>query len=503
MPRPNILLITADQWRGDCLGTAGHPVVKTPNLDAFAKTATLFDNHYAATAPCSPARASLYTGLYQMNHRVIANGSPLDDRFDNIARAGRRAGYLPTLFGYTDTSPDPRRHHPDDPALTTYEGILPGFAVEQSLPEDDKPWLAWLIERGHDPSTAATIHHVEPEDGQLISLAPARYSQHETQTAFLTNRFLAWLDQQESSAPWMAHISFLRPHPPLAVPEPYNSMYAPEDGPGFAGGSADQEATLHPLIAALHKTQKLSKHIPGTDGLARDLQQKDFRRIRALYYGMISEVDAQLGRIFEAVSGLENTLIIFTSDHGEMMGDHGMLGKGGFYSQSYHIPLMIQAPDMAGGNRISSYTSATDIFPTLLDVLGLEANHSPDGASLLPFMRGGALPDWRDAAIFEFDYRVLLDSHPECFPESSQASAQSLMCRLTKNGSYVHFGGLPNLLLADDRSSGLPENALESDRLGRLDNLEALLSFRMRHSDETLARAMVWDFYDGEPNVTQ
>ena len=78
MTRPNILLITADQWRGDCLGTVGHPVVQTPNLDAFAETATVFEQHYAATAPCSPARASLYTGLYQMNHRVVWNGAPLD-----------------------------------------------------------------------------------------------------------------------------------------------------------------------------------------------------------------------------------------------------------------------------------------------------------------------------------------------------------------------------------------------------------------------------------------
>ena len=137
-PPLNILLITADQWRGAATGYAGHPLVKTPSLDALAADGVAFLNHFASTAPCSPARASLYTGLYQMNHRVCRNGSPLDDRFDNIARAARRAGYDPTLFGYTDQSPDPRTLPPGDPALTSYEGILPGFTVRVKLPEDEE-----------------------------------------------------------------------------------------------------------------------------------------------------------------------------------------------------------------------------------------------------------------------------------------------------------------------------------------------------------------------------
>ena len=131
--RPNILLITADQWRGDCLGVAGHPAVRTPNLDALARESTVFCNHHAACAPCSPARASLYTGLYQMNHRVTHNGAPLDTRFDNMALAARRAGYLPTLFGYTDTALDPRGRDPQDPALRSYEEVLPGFTCRQPL----------------------------------------------------------------------------------------------------------------------------------------------------------------------------------------------------------------------------------------------------------------------------------------------------------------------------------------------------------------------------------
>lgn len=129
----NVLFITADQWRGDCLGLAGHGVVKTPHTDALAAEGTAFLQHYSAAAPCSPARAAMYTGLWQMNNRGVANGSPLAHRFDNMARAARRAGYRPTLFGYTDISADPRSHAPEDPALKTYEGILPDSKWSRSL----------------------------------------------------------------------------------------------------------------------------------------------------------------------------------------------------------------------------------------------------------------------------------------------------------------------------------------------------------------------------------
>ncbi|RUU66329.1 phosphonate monoester hydrolase, partial [Mesorhizobium sp. M2C.T.Ca.TU.009.01.2.1] len=119
---PNVLLITCDQWRGDCLSAAGHPVVKTPNVDALAAEGVLFRRHYGGAAPCSPARACLYTGLYQMNNRVCRNGTPLDARHGNIALSARAAGYDPTLFGYTDVSLDPRQLSPEDPRLRSYEG---------------------------------------------------------------------------------------------------------------------------------------------------------------------------------------------------------------------------------------------------------------------------------------------------------------------------------------------------------------------------------------------
>ena len=123
----NILFITADQWRGDCISAVGHPCVKTPNFDQLIHDGILFSNHYSVTAPCAPARASLLTGMYQQNHRVVCNGTPLDDRHTNLARKLRAAGYRPLLFGYTDTSPDPRHHSESEVIKHGYENMMPGF----------------------------------------------------------------------------------------------------------------------------------------------------------------------------------------------------------------------------------------------------------------------------------------------------------------------------------------------------------------------------------------
>ena len=114
----NVLFITADQWRGDCLSAAGHACVKTPNLDALALDGALFTNHYSQASPCGPARASLYTGMYLMNHRSVRNGTPLDARHTNVALEVRKAGFDPALFGYTDISPDPRQYAPRNLSTT-------------------------------------------------------------------------------------------------------------------------------------------------------------------------------------------------------------------------------------------------------------------------------------------------------------------------------------------------------------------------------------------------
>src|SRR5258708_23932565 len=145
----NVLLITLDQWRADCLSALGHPCLRTPHLDALVADAVHFRRHYTQASPCGPARASLLTGLYAHNHRSLRNGIPLDARHTNLAREARKAGYDPILFGYTDTSVDPRLYPPGDPALNSYEGVLPGFSPGVVMSNGNRPWLADLARKGY------------------------------------------------------------------------------------------------------------------------------------------------------------------------------------------------------------------------------------------------------------------------------------------------------------------------------------------------------------------
>ncbi len=168
----NVLFVTADQWRGDCLGAAGHPVVRTPNLDRLAAGGVSFRRHYASASPCGPSRASLYTGMYLMNHRSVLNGTPLDARHTNVALVARGLGYEPALFGYTDSSVDPRTVAPDDPRLRSYEGVLPGFDPVCDIPEGNPARVARLAPR-RGRRTPRRLARVRRPPGARNSLAHA------------------------------------------------------------------------------------------------------------------------------------------------------------------------------------------------------------------------------------------------------------------------------------------------------------------------------------------
>ncbi len=486
----NVLFITADQWRGDCLGLAGNPLARTPHIDALAADGTAFLNHWSNAAPCSPARACLYTGLYQMTNRVVRNGTPLADRFDNVARAARRAGYAPTLFGYTDQSADPGVLAAGDPRLLTYEGVLPGFDVRVRLPEDEKPWLSWLRAQGLDFPDRRTAH-LPIRDAGRIRDAPPAYSAEQTQTAFLAGEFIRWLGEQD--APWFAHLSILRPHPPYIVPPPYNTLISPDEIGAFRRApDPATEAAVHPLVALGHRATRLEDFVFGASGRAADLSDPEFRQLRATYLGMIAEVDAQLGRVFaalEAAGQWNDTLIVFTSDHADLIGDHWLLGKGGYHDQSQHVPLVIRDPRApARGNRVTAVTEAVDLYPTLLEAMGVEPAHAPDGVSLAPFLADEQPPRWRDAAHWEFDFRDVAGQTAETALGLDSTGLNLAVVRTAK-WKYVHFAALPPLLFdleadPDNLHNLAPDPAHAA---ARAEMAERLLSWRARHLDQTLA----------------
>ncbi|PLX36398.1 MAG: phosphonate monoester hydrolase [Hyphomicrobiales bacterium] len=491
--KPNILLITADQWRADCVA-ARNPHIKTPFIDRLMHESVIFKKHYCGSAPCSPSRAGLYTGLFQMNHRVVRNGTPLDNRFDNIARLARRAGYEPTLFGYTDIAADPRGRNLDDPALTTYEGVLDGFTARQPLPAHEGPWIDWLRARKKLYTDPERIH--EPRGGptERVTNNSPLYSGGDTQTVFLADAFIDWIEDGEASEPWFAHISFLRPHPPFIVPPPYNLVYKPEDGPPFARNSSrEEDAEIHPYVGFGYERQKTRPFLAGTNGHVRDLTVEDFAQLRAIYYGMVSEVDYQLSMALGAVrrNGMwDDTIVILTSDHGEMMGDHWFLGKGGFFDGSYHIPLIIKPRDAGrdSGRMVDRYTLAADIVPTIADILDEPLMNAVDGRSLVPLLAGEEPNDWRNHAFWEYDFRSIAHGHAEEY-----FGLPSQLCNLSvlrdDDFKYVHFAGLPPVLFDLQADPHELVNVAEVRAFAsvRLDYAERLLSLRAQHLDQTLA----------------
>lgn len=465
-PPLNILLITLDQFRGDCLSAAGHPVARTPHLDRLAGEGLRLARHYSQAAPCGPGRASLYTGMYQMNHRVVANGTPLDARFDNVAKAARRAGYEPTLFGYTDQAVDPRQTSgPDDRRLGTYEGVLPGFAEGVHLPSGaPTSWLAWLrsqgVEASDDPEEALME---EPERPAELSM-----------TAFLTDRFIDWMRAQRR--PWFAHLSHLRPHPPYAAAGHFAAMYDPADMPA-------------PIAPAAERHRRHDAYLQA-EGAAAPTDPYEMAGLMAQYFGMVSEADHQLGRVWAALEALgawDDTFIVVTSDHGEQLGDHGLIGKLGWFEQSFHI-LGIARDPRAGavrGEVCERFTENVDVFPTLCEAMGVDTPAQCDGLPLTPLLAGEEPPWWRGAAAWEYDWRGrLIADGPSPWPWDRRLERQKLAVRRTETAAYVHFGDGTHLAydLAADPTWRTPL----ADPARVLAEANGMLSWRARHAERTL-----------------
>ena len=505
--RKNVLLITEDQCRGDTLGCMDHHLVQTPHLDQLAADGVLFRKHYTQTVPCGPARASLYTGLYAMNHRSVNNGTPLNSRLTNIALEARKSGYDPTIFGYTDTSLDPREFHKQDPILTTYEGLLPGMTSGITLTDNERPWIAELISRGYEPSlnkdnVYVPVKNYTGAEKRGVTFPPPVYSNEDSSTAFLTDALLKWLSVREDEN-WFVNLSYLRPHPPWIAPEPYNSMYDPADvSKPIRMKSLEQEGEQHPLLKMLLAKIPGNKFFTGTyEGLAAETSEMDILQARATYYGLMTEIDHHLGRLMSYLkkSGqYESTLIVFTTDHGEQLGDHYLFGKTGYFEESYAIPLIIRNPEITthtlgksnvADNQVEVFTEAIDVMPTIMDWLDLEIPEELDGCSLLPFLKGNVPDNWRKEAHWEYDFREIGSFQPMIEQQFGLSPDQ---CSLTvirdERYKYVHMTALPPLLfdLQEDPEEFINRAEDPDYRHLVLEYSQKMLSWSMLHRDRTL-----------------
>jgi arylsulfatase A-like enzyme len=490
----NVLFIVIDQLRADCVfgDLADH--MELPNLRALMDDAVTFHQHFSVVNPCGPSRASLLTGQYAMNHRSVRNGTPLRHDVPNIATEMRKAGYTPMLFGYTDTSQDPRIFDANDPALYNYESPMKGFqeVVEMQF-EMSYPWRSYLITQGYTFETFADLYTPVSPTGDAPKVNdPALYSAEDSDTAFLTDRFLATMPAHKGNN-WFAHLTYIRPHPPLVAPAPYNDMYDPTAIPlPTRFDHPDAEAAVHPFFGPTlaHKTP--AGNVAGFPDL--EATDDNIQIQRAVYMGLITEVDAHIGRVIKFLkdSGqYDNTLLIVTSDHGEMLGDRHSWSKFTVHDAAYQTPLIIRQPDNAdrAGNIVTHPVETIDITPTILDWVGRDIPNSMDGRSLLPLLQGDAPKDWRTYSFSELDFSE--PSEPTLWERAlgTGPSDSSLSILREQRFTLVEFAAELPPILYDHEARGEQENVAEKSEyqseLHRLSRM--MLRHRMKNMDHTLS----------------
>jgi arylsulfatase A-like enzyme len=282
-------------------------------------------------------------------------------------------------------------------------------------------------------------------------------------------------------------LSYFRPHPPYIAPEPYNDLYDPASVPAPTRcADRDDQAALHPFLAGAMAI------------LPSPLDDVDQAQLQATYYGMVTEVDAQFGRVVDALVArgvLDDTVVVVTSDHGEQLGDHWLIEKVGYADPSYRIPLIVRWPQHVAtpGRVVEAFTESVDVLPTLIDLLGGEVPDFCDGYSLRPFLEeglaGSDAPDrWREFVVTEYDFRDPTSSwitdayglrHDQC----------GICVLRDHHGKYVHFGGyFPSLYFDLDADPGELVNRAEDPAYTStvLDYAQRMLDARMQHADARL-----------------
>lgn len=385
MPRqsqPNIILMTTDQHRGDCLGIEGHPVVQTPNLDWLARTGTRFRRAYSECPSCIPARRSLMSGQSPAAHGMVGMTSvPWDPPYTLAGELGR-AGYQTQLVGKLHFSPPRKRYGFDHMQLADGAHHATG---PTAAPNDYTEWL-----------TATTdIKTVEPGVAHGVAAngwvgRPSHLPEHLTHTFWCITKAMEFLEKRDPEAPFFLNISFIDPHPPLTPPAFYYDRYINMDLPSPVVGD------WAPQFDAPEK---------GLDiiGSRVSVDEQTMKQARAGYYGLINHVDDQVGRLVDYLRRhrlLDDTMIVFTSDHGEMLGDHNMYRKTYPYEASARVPFFVRPA--AGMDCLPETVSERpvglqDVLPTLLNAAGTDIPKEVTGSSLLPLMRNASDVTWRDA----------------------------------------------------------------------------------------------------------
>lgn len=419
--RKNVLFIMCDQLRFDYLSCAGHPTLKTPNIDALAARGVRFSHAYVQSTVCGPSRMSAYTGRYMRSHGSTQNGIPLRVGEPTLGDHLREIGVRSALIGKTHMVADQEgmaRLGIDPQSIIGVHVSQCGFepyerddGLHPSTDYDPDPaYDAYLRDLGFDAgnpwehfANSGEGENGENFNGWLLAHAnkAARIPEEHSETPYMTRRAMRFIEEAEAKGErWCAHLSYIKPHWPYIVPAPYHDMYSAADVKPPVRSEAERD-NPHPVLAAFQK-ERYSLNF------SRDNVRET---VIPAYMGLIRQIDDQLGLLFRFLEdrGLfENTLIVFTSDHGDYLGDHWLGEKYMFHDVSVKVPLIVYDPspeaDVTRGTVRDELVEMIDMVPTFVDFLGgTQKPHVLEGRSILPLLHGKA-GSWRRYAVSEYDY---------------------------------------------------------------------------------------------------
>ena len=482
--KPNILLIMVDELAPQALPAYGHPVVRSPHIDRLAQSSVVFNSAYTNSPLCAPARASMLAGRWTPGIQAWDNGAEMPSEIPTMAHYLRARGYSATLAGKMHFI-GPDQLHGFETRLTT--DIYPA----------DFSWTANWSRPPTEPNPAGVSMRPVLEAGHCLRNMQIDYDE---EVQYQAKQWI-WdrARRKDEAKPFFLTVSYTHPHPPFVAQKDFWDLYRDDDIDMPRVGTLPPEQ-LDAGSLGLYYNHRRDK---------MPITQQDVIAARRAYYGMISWVDERIGDLLStlAASGLDdNTVVVFTSDHGEMLGERGMWFKMCMYEWSVRVPLFVRWPGKLQPRRVKANVSLVDLLPTLLDVSGYDATQPVgglvepvDGHSLLPLMQGSDGGTWTDLAISDFT-----------------AGGVGRPLRMVKHGDWklITIGGLAPMLFnlkddvnelhdrsADPASQSVLENLLAMapdrydwqtiDRLVRLSQKRRLL---IGAADKTTATPTRWNW---------
>ncbi len=431
---PNIIVICSDQHRADAIGSYGATICRTPVLDRLAGQGVQFNRCFSNNPVCSPARATIMTGCQSRRHGLMRNGYGLTRNLptfvDRLQSAGYRTRAIGKLhitphnqgvaeapfygFEHVENSEDPKigpfldwvlREYPE------YEGYFLGTLF--NLPTNDAYWQGRRdLRKDVEPCREK---HLKPlEISATCNWGYGHYSpipEEAHQTTWITDRAIAAVEGHDPSEPLMLWVGYQDPHNPFDPPARFRSMYDPDKMPLPIGSDADDRL--------------LPPHLQAFRNAFASFTEKDWRTLKALYYGSVSFMDASIGRLIETIENrldMRNTIVVYTSDHGEILGDHGICGKWAYhYDSCIRVPMIWRGDARwQKGVRRNEIIELADFAPTLLKAAGIKADSVMDGIPYTPLLEGKPHPQGRDHAYIESYNGGPRDPTPapDCWPRT-------------------------------------------------------------------------------------